>query len=87
MSSQQWANLGGAGVNSQLYNSYVNQNQEEYNAGLDEGFKKYKFDIEIDNAYGKKADSAAPATDATLVEMKNKLPTLKGIYPKTGYAQ
>lgn len=54
---------------------------------LDDVFAKRRFDKEIDVAYGNKADSAAPANDATLIEMKNKLPTLKALYPKTGNAQ
>jgi hypothetical protein len=53
---------------------------------MSEAIAKRKFDKEIDTAYGSKADKAAPVTDATLVEMKNKLPTLKSIYPKTGNA-
>jgi hypothetical protein len=53
---------------------------------IDEAFAKRRFDREIDNVYGSKADKAAPVTDATLVEMKNKLPTLKGIYSETGNA-
>ncbi|CAD0004193.1 RHS repeat-associated core domain-containing protein [Flavobacterium salmonis] len=49
-------------------------------------FVKNKLDREVDTAYGASADSEAPATDATLIKMKNSLPTLKSIHPKTGYA-
>ena len=40
ITSQQWMNLGGAGVNSQLYSSYVSQNRDEYNSGLNYGMDK-----------------------------------------------
>jgi hypothetical protein len=54
---------------------------------MDEMFAKRAFDKEIDTAYGSKADTAAPATDATLTEMKNRIPTLKNLHAKTGYAK
>ena len=34
LTSQQWINLGGQGVNSQLYHSYVSQNRDAYNSGM-----------------------------------------------------
>jgi RHS repeat-associated protein len=54
---------------------------------IGEASAKRKFDKEIDSVYKGKADSPAPETDATLEEMKNSLPTLKKLHPKTGYAQ
>ncbi|KOP39077.1 hypothetical protein DBB36_21525 [Flavobacterium sp. WLB] len=53
---------------------------------MKEVFLKNKIDREVDAAYGANADNAAPATDATLVKMKNSLPTLRKIYPSTGFA-
>ena len=58
---------------------------------IDESFVKNKLDREVDVAYGANADSEASATDATLVKVKNSIPTLKRLYADTGnvkmYAQ
>lgn len=50
----------------------------------EDAFARHKFDKEIDAAYGSKADSAAPATDATLTNMVDDVPTLKSWYGKSG---
>ncbi|PKQ45187.1 RHS repeat-associated core domain-containing protein [Confluentibacter flavum] len=42
LTNQQWANLGGAGITSQMYNSYVNQNRDEYNNGLNYGMNQIR---------------------------------------------
>ena len=54
VSSQQWANLGGEGANSQLYNSYVSQNREEYNYVMQQldAFAKEKFGDDYKTKYG-----------------------------------
>ena len=57
-----------------------------YEHKASEAFAKRAFDKEIDLVYGSKADTAAPPTDATLIEMKNSLPTLQNLHAKTGYA-
>lgn len=51
---------------------------------MGELFAKHKFDKEIDDFYGSKADSAAPATEATLTNMKENIPTIKYWYDKSG---
>lgn len=38
------------------------------------------FDKEVDNAYRANADSSAPATNATLSDVRSKIPTLRRIY-------
>ncbi len=53
---------------------------------FDEFKYKNKIDQEVEKAYSN-PDGVAPPKDATLVDMKNKLPTLKRIYPKTGNAK
>ncbi|MDR7209618.1 hypothetical protein [Flavobacterium piscis] len=65
-------NLGGEGVNSQMYNSYVNQNQGEYNAGLDNVMQELrKSKTIVAGIYGAGGEEASGNPD--LKRLVNKL--------------
>ncbi|WPO76868.1 RHS repeat-associated core domain-containing protein [Flavobacterium sp. KACC 22761] len=63
--------------------SYIYINSNNYSAA-EASYLKHNFDIEIENAYPTNADKIAVATDKTLTNMRDKIPTLKNWSNKSG---
>ena len=87
VNNQQWMNLGGQGVNSQLYSSYVNQNRDEHNSAMNYAMQQIEQKghlMQWLESAGVNYKDIPNMTSGQVLDLINKVPELAQFYNESG---